>query len=170
MKNFPAVLKNPLVISFGLAVVIVIAVIAGVFVVQRGAHMELRGQILKVRTAPLDDNNSVAVVDFRFLNTANFDYDVRKVTVIVQTKSGMPLEGMSISEVDAQRLFTALPLLGQKYNPSLIMFNHIPPHATQDRMIAASFPIPEAGLDMRKGITVRVEEEEAGVVSEIKEK
>ncbi len=169
MKNLPVVLKNPLVISFSLAVVIVIAIIAGVFVVQRGAHMELRGEVLKVRTAPLDDNNSVAVVDFRILNTANFEYSVHKVTVIVQTKSGMPLEGMSISEVDAQHLFTALPLLGQKYNPSLILFNRIPPHATEDRMIAASFPIPEMDLDMRKGIMVRVEEAE-GVVSEIREK
>jgi hypothetical protein len=34
-------------------------------------------------------------------------------------------------------------------------------------MIAASFPIPEAELDMRRGITVRVEEAE-GVVSAIK--
>jgi hypothetical protein len=79
----------------------------------------------------------------------------------------MPLEGVTISEVDAQHLFQALPLLGQKYNSSLIVRNRIPPHATEDRMIAASFPIPEAELDMRRGITVRVEEAE-GVVSAIK--
>jgi|SRR5215469_287375 len=162
-------LKHPLAISFSLAVLVVIAVIAGVFFVQRGAHLELRGEILKVRTAPLDENNSVAVVDFRFLNPADYEYNVLKVTVIIQQKSGMPLEGMTVSEVDAQHLFQALPLLGQKYNTSLIMRNRIPPRATQDRMIAASFPIPEAALDMRSGITVRVEEAE-GTVSEMKGK
>jgi hypothetical protein len=165
--KFPERLKNPLVLSFALAVVVVIAVIAGVLFVQRGAHLELRGEILKVRTAPLDENNSVAVVDFRFLNPADYEYNVLNVTVIIQQKSGMPLEGMTISEVDAQHLFQALPLLGQKFNPSLIVRNRIPPHKTEDRMIAASFPIPEAALDMRQGITVRVEEAEGGV-SEIK--
>lgn len=165
--KFPESFKNPLVLSFSLAVVIVIAVIAGVFFVQRGSHLELRGEILKVRTAPLDESNSVAVVDFRFLNPADYEYNVYKVTVIIQQKSGMPIEGVTVSEVDAQHLFQALPLLGQKYNASLIVRNRIPAHATEDRMIAASFPIPEAELDMRRGITVRVEEAE-GVVSQIK--
>ena len=162
-------MKNPLVISFGLAVLIVIAVVAGIFFVQRGAHLELRGQVLKVRTAPLDENNSVAVVDFRFLNTADYEYNVYKVTVIVDDKSGMMIEGMTISDLDAQHLFEGIPLLGQKYNPSLIVRHRIPPRATEDRMIAASFPVPVAQLEMRRGLTVRVEEAE-GVVSEIKEK
>jgi hypothetical protein len=150
-------------------VVIVIAIIAGFFWVQRGAHLELRGQILKVRTAPLDDNHSVAVVDFRFQNLADYEYNVFKVTVIVQDKAGMNLEGMTISDLDATHLFEAIPLLGEKYNPSLIVRNRIAPHAKEDRMIAASFAIPEDQLDMRQGITVRIEEAD-GVVSEIKGK
>lgn len=162
-------MKNPLVIAFGSAVVIVIAIIAGFFWVQRGAHLELRGEILKVRTAPLDENHSVAVVDFRFLNLANYEYEVHEVTVTVEDKAGMNIEGMTISDLDAQHLFEAIPLLGQKYNPSLVLRNRIPPHGTEDRMIAASFPIPEDQLDMRRGITVRVQEED-GVVSEIKGK
>ncbi|MBV8730871.1 MAG: hypothetical protein JO336_13785 [Acidobacteriia bacterium] len=162
-------MKNPLVVSFGIAVLIVIGAIAGFFFFQRGAHLELRGQVLKVRTAALDENHSVAVVDFRFLNLADYEYNVHKVTVIVDDKSGMTLEGMTISELDAQHLFEGIPLLGQKYNPSLIVRNRIPPHATEDRMIAASFPVPAAQLEMRRGLTVSVEEAE-GVVSEIKEK
>jgi hypothetical protein len=162
-------MKHPLVLAFGLAVVIVAAVIGGVFFVQRGAHLALQGQILKVRTAPLDDTNSVAVVDFRFLNLADYEYNVYKVTVTVEDKSGTKIEGMTISEVDAQHLFEALPLLGQKYNPSLIVRNRIAPHASEDRMIAASFMIPEAQLDMRRSLTVRIEEAD-GVVSEIKGK
>jgi hypothetical protein len=162
-------MKKPLVLAFGLAVVIVIAIIAGFFWVQRGAHLELRGEILKVRTAPLDENHSVAVVDFRFQNLADYEYNVYQVTVIVQDKAGMNIEGMTISELDAKHLFEAIPLLGEKYNPSLILRNRIAPHAREDRMIAASFPTPEDQLDMRRAITVRIQEAD-GVVSEIKGK
>ncbi|HLI85083.1 MAG TPA: hypothetical protein VKV17_14275 [Bryobacteraceae bacterium] len=159
-------MRKPLLIAFGIAAVIVIVAIAAVFWAQKGAHMELRGQILKVRTAPLDENHSVAVVDFRFLNLADYEYEVRQVTVTVADKSGMTIEGMTIPEIDAQHLFAAIPLLGQKYNPSLIVRNRIPAHVTQDRMIAASFPVPEDQLDMRRGLTVRVQEH-GGVISEI---
>lgn len=161
-------MKKPLLV-FGSAVAIVIAIIAVFFWVQRGAHLELRGQILKVRTAPLDENHSVAVVDFRFQNVADFEYDVKEVTVVVQDKAGMNIDGMTISDLDATHLFQAIPLLGEKYNPSLIVRNRIAPHAMEDRMIAASLPIPENQLDMRRGITVRVQEFD-GVVSEIKGK
>jgi hypothetical protein len=162
-------MKKPLVVAFSLAVVIVLAIIAGFFWVQRGAHLELRGEVLKVRTAPLDENHSAAVVDFRFQNLADFEYNVHQVTVIIQDKAGMNIEGMTISDLDATHLFQAIPLLGEKYNPSLIVRNRIAPHAKDDRMIASSFAIPEDQLDMRRGITVRIEEAD-GVVSEIKGK
>jgi hypothetical protein len=160
-------MRKPLLVAFGVAVLIVIAAIAALFWAQRGARMELRGQILKVRTAPLDESHSVAVVDFRFLNLADHEYEVHQVTVTMADKSGMMIEGMTIPEIDAQHLFEAIPLLGQKYNPSLIVHNRIPPHATEDRMIAASFAIPENQLDIRRYLTVSVEGED-GVISEIK--
>jgi hypothetical protein len=109
------------------------------------------------------------VVDFRFTNQADYEYNVLNVTVIVEEKGGAKTQGMTVSEVDARHLFEVLPLLGQKYNDSLVVRNRVPPHATQDRMIAASFPMPESRLDMRQGITIRVEEVE-GNVSEIRGK
>jgi hypothetical protein len=156
-------------LTFGIAAIVVLAVIAGVFYVQRGAHLELQGKILKVRTAPIDDKSSVAVVDFRFTNVADYEFDVRKVTVILVDSSGGQTEGSTISEIDAERLFQGIPLLGQKYNPSLITRNKIPPHATQDRMIAARFEVPEDRLDHRQQLVVRIEEVD-GAVSELREK
>jgi hypothetical protein len=87
----------------------------------------------------------------------------------VEDKSGAKVEGMTVSETDARHLFEVLPILGQKYNDSLVVRNRVPPHATEDRMIAASFPVPESSLDMRQAITLRIEEVE-GNVSEIKGK
>ena len=161
-------MKNPL-LTFGLALLVVAAVIAAVFFVQRGSHLELQGKVLKVRTAPLDENSSVAVVDFRFQNLADFDFEVLKVTVTMEDSSGVKIDGTTVSEVDAGRLFQAIPLLGQKYNPSLIVRNSIPPHATEDRMIAARFEVPEEKLEKRKQLTLRIEPYK-GEVSEIKEK
>jgi hypothetical protein len=162
-------MKNPLLISFGAAVVVVLAAIAGVFYVQRGSHLELQGRILKVRTAPLDENSSVAVLDFRITNVADFTFNVRNVTVIVEDAAGQRKEGTTISEIDAQRLFQGIPLLGQKFNPSLIVRNEIAPHATEDRMIAARYEMSEEELEKRKQLTLRIEDF-AGPISEIKEK
>ena len=161
-------MKNPLM-TFGLAVLVVAAVIAAVFYVQRGSHLELQGKILKVRTAPLDENSSVAVVDFRFQNLADHDFEVLKVTVTMEDSSGANFDGATISELDAGRLFQALPLLGQKFNPSLIVRNSIPPHATEDRMIAARFEVPEEKLNKRKQLWLHIQAY-SGPVSEIKEK
>ena len=162
-------MNKALVHAFGIAVVVVAAIIGGVFYLQRGAHVVLQGRILKVRTAPLDDNNSVAVVDFRFTNIADYIFSVRDVTVTVDDAAGNPVTGTAVAETDAQRLFTAIPLLGEKYNPSLIVRDKIPAHTSEDRMIAASFQIPEAQLEKRKQLTIRVEEVD-GAVSELKEK
>jgi len=162
-------MKNSLVISFGIAAVLVVAVIAGVFYMQRGAHIELQGKILKVRTAPLDENSSIVVLDFRFGNNSDYPFSVRGVTVVLEDNTGARTEGTTVSEIDAQRLFQGIPLLGQKYNPSLIVRDRIPAHASEDRMIAARLEVPEAALEKRKQFTIRIEEVD-GAISEIHEK
>ena len=162
-------MKNPLVVSFSVAVAIVLAVIAGVFYVQRGSHLVLQGNILRVRTASLDENSSVLVADFRCRNAADFEFSVRNVTVVLEDTAGMRTEGATISEIDAQHLFQGIPLLGQKYNASLIVRDRVPAHATEDRMIAARFEMPEAALEKRKQLFIRIEQAD-GTISEIKEK
>ena len=162
-------MKHPKLVAFGSAALVVLAGIAIAWYAAKGSHLELRGSILKVRTAPTDENSSVAVLDFRVTNLADYEFNVLNVKVIVEDKSGAKVEGVTVSETDARHLFEVLPILGQKYNDSLVVRNRIPPHATEDRMIAASLPIPESSLDMRQGITLRIEEVE-GNVSEIKGK
>ena len=114
---------------------------------QRGARVGLTGSFLKVRTAPLDENSSIAVIDFRFGNPANVNFVVRSVTVVLEEKDGKQYEGRTISEMDAKRLFEGIPLLGQKFNDTLVMNDKIPAHSSEDRMIAARFEAPEARLE-----------------------
>ena len=150
----------------GLAVVA--AGVAWVLYSQRGGHMELTGTILKVRTLSTDENSSVAVIDFRITNVADYPWMVRSVSVAVTDGQGYLVEGSTISDVDAARLFEYFPLLGQKYNDSLIPRVRIRPHQSVDRMVSVRFEVPEAQLRTRKSLHVRVEEVDGGF-SEIAE-
>jgi hypothetical protein len=136
-------------------VVIAIAVL-WIFYMQRGAHIEPAGKILKVRTLALDENSSVAVVDFRVVNSSDYTVVVREVAVTLEQPNGTASDGTVVSEVDARRLFQYYPVLGQKYNDSLIIRDRIKPHETLDRMISARFEIPVAQLDARKRLKLRV--------------
>jgi hypothetical protein len=136
----------------------VIVLVGVVLFVQRGAHLDLPGHFLKVRTAPLSDDAAVAVVDFRVTNASDYPAVVRNVLVYAEDKNGARLAGRTIADSDAQRVFDGIPLLGQKFNASLVLQNKIPGRATWDRMIAASFEVPDAKLQERKRFVVSIEE------------
>ena len=151
-------------LGIGLAVIAI--AIAGVFYMQRGAHVELKGAVLKVRTQGLDENSSVAIVDFRFANPSNYPFIVRSVDVTMEDKDGKTHQGQTVSEPDAVRLFQYYPVLGQKYNGSLLMRDKIGARQSEDRMIAARFEVPVERLDARRQIKVRIEDVD-GPVSEL---
>lgn len=161
--------KNILIAS-GIGILCVAIAVAMIFHMQRGAHIQLTGKVLKVRTAPLEDNASVAAVDFRVTNPADYSFLVNQVTLIVVDASGKRIEGDTISEIDAKRLFEGIPLLGPKYNPSLIMAERIAPHVTVDRMTSARFEVADAVLQARKNLILRIEEADGRAVEEFTEK
>ena len=150
----------------GIGLVVIAIAIAAVFYMQRGAHVELQGGILKVRTQAMDENSSVAVVDFRFVNPSNYPFIVRSVDVTIVDKDGKTHQGQTVSEPDAVRLFQYYPVLGQKYNGSLLMRDKIAPRQSEDRMIAARLEVPVETLDARRQIKVRIEDVD-GPVSEL---
>jgi len=146
----------------------VAVIVAGITFMQRGARVGLAGRVLKVRTAPLDEKSSVAVLDFRLTNPSDVLFVVRSVTVLMDDPDGKQYEGQTASEVDARRLFEAVPLLDKKYNDTLVVREKIASHASADRMVAARFEAPESRLEARKRFVVRVEEVD-GAVSEFVE-
>ena len=149
-------------------VALVAVLVAGIFYVQRGAHVELKGRILKVRSAALDESSSIAVIDFRFVNPSNYPFVVREVAVTVEDANGEILEGAVVSEPDTKRVFQYYPVLGQKFNESLLIRTRIAARQSMDRMSAARFEVPEGRLLTRKAIRIRVEDVD-GAVSEIVE-
>ena len=144
--------------AFGIGLAIIALAVGGIFVMQRGDRIELPGKILKVRTAELDQDSSIAVIDFRITNPSDIQFEVRTVTVEMQDNQGKSYQGQSVSEMDATRLFEGLPVLGQKYNKTLLMRERLGSHGSADRMIAARFQAPLSMIDGRKRFIVRIEE------------
>lgn len=149
--------KNILIASIAGIVVVVIA-IAVILQAQKGAHVELNGKILKVRTAPIDENSSVAAADFRVTDPADYPFMVKSVTMTITDANGKQITGETVSEPDAKRIFEGIPLLGPKYNTSLIIGEKIAPHQTADKMTSARFEAPDSVLEGRRNLTITIEE------------
>jgi len=161
-------MRKELLVPFAIGLAVILVAIGGVLYMQRGAHIELTGSVLKVRTLALEENSSLVVVDFRFANPADYPFVVKSCTVLVEDASGKPQEGISVPEMDIRRIFEYYPLLGKKYNESLVLKDKIAARSTEDRMIAARFEIPQSQLDGRKSLKVRIEDVD-GPVSELVE-
>jgi len=165
----PTILSKQFLLTFGIGLVVILIFVAGILYLQRGAHVELKGAILKVRTMGMDDNSSLAVVDFRFANPSDIPFVVRTVDVTATGSDGQNYTSTPVPEVDAKRIFEYYPILGQKFNASLITRDRIPPRTSEDRMIVARFEVPVAKLDIRKNLKIRIEDVD-GPVSELVEK
>ena len=117
----------------------------------------------------MDENSSVAVIDFRVENASDVLVVVGDVMATLEEPGGKTAEGAVVAEMDAQRLFQYYPILGQKYLDTLKMHDRLKPRETLDRMIAVRFEIPQARLDARKNLKRRVEDVD-GPAGEITEK
>ena len=165
----PTILSSRFAIAFGIGLGVILIAVGVILYLQRGAHIELTGAILKVRTLPLDERSSLAVVDFRFANPSNYPFVVRTVDVTLTGPNGESYPSTPVSEVDAKRIFEYYPVLGQKFNDSLLPRDKIPARQSEDRMIVARFEVPAERLQARKNLTVRIEDVD-GPVSELSEK
>ncbi len=161
-------MKSNFAVAFAAGLAVIAIAVGGIFYMQRGDKIDLPGKILKVRTAVLDDGKSdrgadhpatsVAVVDFRVTNPSDVIFEVRTVTVQLVDASGKTFDGQITSDGDAAAMMQALPVLGEKFNKTLMVRERIGAHGSQDRMVAARFVVPLEQLDARKNLVVRIEE------------
>lgn len=142
----------------GIGIVAVVIAVLVIFYIQRGAHVELRGSVQKVRTLALDENSSAAMIDFRVVNPSDYPFVVREASITLLEPGGKTFAGTIIADVDARRLFEYYPALGPKYNDSLVIKTKVSPRQTLDCMLAVRFDIPEKQLQARQGLRIRIEE------------
>ena len=138
-------------IAGAIAVVVVVAVIAGILYSTKDNRMALTANLLRVRTHPIDPQTTVLLADIRVTNPSTQQFVVKDVQVFVDDK-----EGDVFSEYDARRLFEFYPVLGKKYNENLVIRQKINSGQSVDRMIAARIGSPVEQLEKRKAIRIVV--------------
>ena len=156
-------------IAFGIGLAVVGLVIYGTMVKTKGAHLILSGKVMRVRMLSSDPQNSIVVVDFRVHNEAEIPFMSREAKVVLTKADGSEVEGDMIAQTDMDRVFDYYKILGPKYNPVLIQRDRIQGGQTMDRMVAASVALPEADVEKRKNVTVRLFDVD-GPTFDIKEK
>ncbi len=134
------------------------ALVYGVFYAKRGAHLEPSGSVLKLRAAPVDDTHSVAVMDLRIVNDSDVEMVVRQIAVTLETKDGHQLDGALISGADSLQIFIYYPILGERYNEPLLARDKIHPRQTTDRMLAVRFDTTAAEVESRRKVSIEIED------------
>lgn len=132
----------------------------------RGSHIRVEGAIQQYRTLAVEDYASLAFLDFRITNPADYPFVVKKVTVTITTEDGQRLTGENIAEIDARRIFEFYTSLGQKFNETLLARERIPPKATWDRMIGVRVEAPEAKIRQPREVRLRIDDVD-GAFSEL---
>jgi hypothetical protein len=135
----------------------------------RNNHLDLKGEVLKVRSYSIDQDYTVAVIDFRVTNPSNNQFVVKDIDVTLDTREGKTLDGAVFSEIDARRLFEYYKVLGTKFNPTLIVRDKVEPGQTLDKMLAVRFTSTDADVQSRKAIHISIHDVD-GAVSEIVER
>ncbi len=143
-------------------------VLFGVLYMNRGSHLELKGEILKVRSLA-DGDGSIVFADFRVTNTAAIPFVVSSVEMTMETPDGEVAKAVVFSKADVGKVTRYLKLLGPQYNDVLSTEDKLPPVQTVDRMAAGRFDFPPRFLKDRKTLRLRITEVD-GVVAEIVEK
>jgi hypothetical protein len=152
-----------------IAVLIVGVLIGGGLYWTRNNHLELKGQVLKVRSYSIDQDYTVAVIDFRVTNPSTTQFVVKDIDVTLDTREGKSLDGAIFSEIDARRLFDYYKVLGTKFNPTLIAKDKVESGQTVDKMLAVRFTGADADIQNRKAIHIVIHDVD-GVTTEIQER
>lgn len=143
-------------IALAVGLVVVGVLLFGGLFTTRNAHVNLEGKILKVRTMPTDEKNSIVVVDFRVTNDSSVPFMAKEAFIYVTTPDGKEVEGQTVARRDMDRVFEYYKMLGPKYNEALIIKDRVKPGEKMDRMVAASFELPEADVTNRKALKLRL--------------
>jgi len=145
-------MSRNLAIFVGVGVLIVAVALGVILYGNKGSHLELKGEIIKIRTGVIDEHNTAAVLDIRLENTSDVPFMVRDVKITAEQPNGEKAEGMIISKSDFKQLLDYNKFLGKQFNEGLSMKDKIPPHQTVDRMIAIRFELSQADLAKAKQI------------------
>lgn len=152
----------------GVGLALVAAGLGFVFLGTQKNHLELTGQILKVRVLAIEPQASYLVVDFRVKNPSGIDFVVKDVHLTLDPASGDSVQGSITSKADIDTIFKFQKLIGPKFNDVLSLRDTVPAGKSVDYMVAARFELPEQAVQARHALHLRLEDRE-GPVAELTE-
>lgn len=132
------------------------AIVAVILFFNQGSSPRIEGEILRVRTLGMDQNSSVAIVDFKGRNSAKYPMVIGKRLLLVTDANGREHQGDTTAVYDLEKLFQYFPALGAAENEPVIDKTRLQPGDPIQGMIAARFEIPKHELDLRRQLTVRI--------------
>ena len=151
-------MNRTLALFVGVGVLVVAAALVIILYGNKGSHLELKGEIMKIRTGAIDENSSAAVLDFRVQDIADVPFVVREVKITAEQPNGDKAEGILISKADFKQLLDFNRFLGRQFNDGLAIRDRIEPHQTIDRMVAARFEIPQSKLDSARQVHLWIQD------------
>ena len=134
----------------------------------KSAHLELTGKILKVRVLNLGPRACFVAADFRLTNPSGVPFVVRSLELVLESSTGEPASAAVSSKAQVDNVFQGARLIGTKYNDVLGLRDRVEPNRTIDRMAAGRFELPEAAVNARKSLRLRLEDVD-GTTAEILE-
>jgi hypothetical protein len=135
-----------------------VAVIVGLVLwSNQGARLRLTGTVKKVRLQSVDPSATVAVIDFRLANPADYRFVVKDVKLVLHGKDGAPVDGILFRQRDINSFFEFYKgSLGVVYNPLLKSGEAIASGASDDYMVAASFPKSLSEVEARMDLNLQI--------------
>jgi|SRR5579863_2896859 len=146
---------------WGFLVVGLVAVglaVAAIWSGTKGAHLDLTGKIINVRSVPIDGKTMLVVVDFRVTNPSDIPLVIREVSLKMERYKDTPLNGTEVSRGDVDTMFEAFPAIGAKVKDVLAPPETVGPGKTIDRMAEATFETTKAAVEVRKAVILHVED------------
>jgi hypothetical protein len=131
--------------------------IFGVLYMNRGSHVELQGEILKVRTIA-DGDGTIVFADFRVTNAAAIPFVVSSVKMTMEISVDDATPAVVFSKSDVEKATKYLKVLGPKHNEVLSIKDELPPVETVDRVAAGRFPFPAKSFQQGKNMKLRIQE------------
>jgi hypothetical protein len=151
-----------------IAVVAVVAVLGAILFSTRHNKIEVKGSVLKLRSHQLSADRTVVLMDVRLQNPSTQQFMVKEVEVYVDGADGKATQAEIFSDIDGQRVIDYYPVLGKKYNPSLIRRDKIAAGATADRTLLINVPMSDEQFGKRKRVRIVVHDAD-GPTSEFAE-
>lgn len=156
-------------IFFGIGAVVVAIGASMTWETTKGAHLEVEGRILHVRTMPASPKATIVVVDFRVNDPSDVSFEVKNIEMKLEGVKDEPT-GAIISKYDLNNIFEYMKQIGPKFNDALSMGDIIRPRTNVDRMVAARFEVSESEVEARNDIRIKIEDMDRTTVEMVEKK